>query len=234
MVISVSSWENGISRHEETFVVSIQQSSKITMNKFRVKINLILYFVVNFMIIMVILVFFMVISVNRRLFRYFGSYSGISVIPVILVNRRTDQFLILECVSLLVLEYLCNDAVSFSAKMEFTIVSNCSRTYSYPSSSRRLAVLVRSPKTLPSRNFSAFWQLWALGCNVSSSETAKKTIKTGICGLIKDIFLTPVLLLACLRLGGSREHVQVTCYPFLIGSNYFSIASCFGIIASDN
>ena len=40
------------------------------------------------------------------------------------------QFLILECVSLLVLEYLCNDAVSFSAKMEFTIVSNCSRTYS--------------------------------------------------------------------------------------------------------
>ena len=38
---------------------------------------------------MVILVVFMVISVNRRLFRYFGSYSGISVIPVILVNRRT-------------------------------------------------------------------------------------------------------------------------------------------------
>ena len=38
---------------------------------------------------MVILVIFMVISVNRRLFRYFGSYSGISVIPVILVNRRT-------------------------------------------------------------------------------------------------------------------------------------------------
>ena len=33
--------------------------------------------------------FFMVISVNRRLFRYFGSYSGISVNPVILVNRRT-------------------------------------------------------------------------------------------------------------------------------------------------
>ena len=57
------------------------------MNKFRVKINLLLYFVVNFMIIMVILVFFMVISVNRRLFRYFGSYSGISVI---LVNRRTE------------------------------------------------------------------------------------------------------------------------------------------------
>ena len=40
----------------------------------------------------VILVFFMVISVNRRLFRYFGSYSGISVIPVILVNRRTHFF----------------------------------------------------------------------------------------------------------------------------------------------
>ena len=38
---------------------------------------------------MVILVFFLVISVNHRLFRYFGSYSGISVIPVILVNRRT-------------------------------------------------------------------------------------------------------------------------------------------------
>ena len=38
---------------------------------------------------MVIFVFFLVISVNRRLFRYFGSYSGISVIPVILVNRRT-------------------------------------------------------------------------------------------------------------------------------------------------
>ena len=74
-------------------MVSIQQSSKITMNKFRVKINLLLYFVVNFMIIMVILVFFMVISVNRRLFRYFGSYSGISVIPVILVNRRTGLFL---------------------------------------------------------------------------------------------------------------------------------------------
>ena len=31
---------------------------------------------------------FMVISVNRGLFRYFGSYSGISVIPVILVNHR--------------------------------------------------------------------------------------------------------------------------------------------------
>ena len=44
---------------------------------------------VNFIIIMVILVFFMVISVNRWLFRYFGSYSGISVIPVILVSRRT-------------------------------------------------------------------------------------------------------------------------------------------------
>ena len=40
---------------------------------------------------MVILVFFLVISVNRRLFRYFGSYSGISVIPVILVNRRTPE-----------------------------------------------------------------------------------------------------------------------------------------------
>ena len=38
---------------------------------------------------MVILVFFVVISVNRRLFRYFGSYSGISVIPIILVSRRT-------------------------------------------------------------------------------------------------------------------------------------------------
>ena len=61
------------------------------MNKFRVKINLILYFVVNFMITMVIWVFFMVILVNRRLFRYFGSYSGISVIPVILVNRRTGK-----------------------------------------------------------------------------------------------------------------------------------------------
>ena len=60
MVILVSSGENGISRHEETFVVSIQQSSKITMNKFTVKINLLLYYVVNFMIIMVILVFFMV------------------------------------------------------------------------------------------------------------------------------------------------------------------------------
>ena len=77
-------------------MVSIQQSSKITMNKFRVKINLILYFVVNFMIIMVILVFFMVISVNRRLFRYFGSYSGISVIPVILVNRRTGMDALLQ------------------------------------------------------------------------------------------------------------------------------------------
>ena len=41
------------------------------------------------MIIMVILVFFLVISVNRRLFRYFGSYSGISVIPVNLESRRT-------------------------------------------------------------------------------------------------------------------------------------------------
>ena len=48
-----------------------------------------MYFIVKFMIIMVILVFFLVISVNRRLFRYFGSYSGISVIPVIFVNRRT-------------------------------------------------------------------------------------------------------------------------------------------------
>ena len=61
------------------------------MNIFRVNINLLMYFVVNFMIIMVILVFFMVISVNRRLFRYFGSYSGISVIPVILVSRRTAK-----------------------------------------------------------------------------------------------------------------------------------------------
>ena len=31
----------------------------------------------------------MVISVHFRLFRFFGSYSGISVIPVTLVNRRT-------------------------------------------------------------------------------------------------------------------------------------------------
>ena len=62
------------------------------MNKFRVNINLLMYFVVNSTIIMVILVFFMVISVNRRLFRYFGSYSGISVIPVILVSRRTGKF----------------------------------------------------------------------------------------------------------------------------------------------
>ena len=61
------------------------------MNIFRVNINLLMYFVVNFMIIMVIFVFFMVISVNRRLFRYFGSYSGISVIPVILVSRRTAR-----------------------------------------------------------------------------------------------------------------------------------------------
>ena len=60
------------------------------MNKFRVNINLLMYFVVNYMIIKVILVFFMVISVNRRLFRYFGSYSGTSVIPIILVSRRTD------------------------------------------------------------------------------------------------------------------------------------------------
>ena len=48
-----------------------------------------MHFVVKFMIIMVILVFFMVISVNRRLFRYFGSYSSISVIPDSLVSRRT-------------------------------------------------------------------------------------------------------------------------------------------------
>ena len=48
-----------------------------------------MYFDVKLMKIMVILVFFLIISVNRRLFRYFGSYSGISVIPVILVNRRT-------------------------------------------------------------------------------------------------------------------------------------------------
>ena len=61
------------------------------MNRFRVNINFLMYFMVNFMIIMVILVIFMVISVNRRLFRYFGSYSGISVIPVILVSRRTDR-----------------------------------------------------------------------------------------------------------------------------------------------
>ena len=59
------------------------------MNIFRININLLMYFVVNFMIIMVILVFFMVNSVNRQLFRYFGSYSGISVIPVILVSHRT-------------------------------------------------------------------------------------------------------------------------------------------------
>ena len=41
---------------------------------------------------MVILIFFLVISVNRRLLRYFGSYSGISVTPVILVNRRTGNW----------------------------------------------------------------------------------------------------------------------------------------------
>ena len=50
-----------------------------------------MYFIVKLIIIMVILVFFLVISVNRRLFRYFGSYSCISVIPVILVNRRTPN-----------------------------------------------------------------------------------------------------------------------------------------------
>ena len=50
-----------------------------------------MYFIVKLIKIMVILVFFLVISVNRRLFRYFGSYSGISVIPVILVNRRTPE-----------------------------------------------------------------------------------------------------------------------------------------------
>ena len=48
-----------------------------------------MYFIIKFIILMVILVFSLVISVNRRLFRYFGSDSGISVIPVILVNRRT-------------------------------------------------------------------------------------------------------------------------------------------------
>ena len=41
------------------------------------------------MVIMVILAFFMVISVSHQSFRYFGSYSDISVIPVILVYRRT-------------------------------------------------------------------------------------------------------------------------------------------------
>ena len=51
-----------------------------------------MYFTVKPSKIMVILVFFLVISVNRRLFGYFGSYSGISVIPVNLVNRRTTQF----------------------------------------------------------------------------------------------------------------------------------------------
>ena len=69
------------------------------MNIFRVNINLFMYFVVNFMIIMVTLVFFMVISVNRRLFRYFGSYSGISVIPVILVSRRTGFHFLLSTVN---------------------------------------------------------------------------------------------------------------------------------------
>ena len=34
----------------------------------------------------------MVISVNRRLFRYFGSYSGISVIPVILVGNGSFRY----------------------------------------------------------------------------------------------------------------------------------------------
>ena len=48
-----------------------------------------MYFIVYCLILMVILVFFLVISVNRRLFRYFGSYSGISVIPVVSVDRRT-------------------------------------------------------------------------------------------------------------------------------------------------
>ena len=79
------------------------------MNIFRVNINLLMYFVVNFMIIMVILVFFMVISVNRRLFRYFGSYSGISVIPVILVSRRTVvpviPWLTIELAQIIVFSY---------------------------------------------------------------------------------------------------------------------------------
>ena len=53
-----------------------------------------MYFIIKFIIFMVILVFSLVISVNRRLFRYFGSDSGISVIPVILVNRRTRLFVV--------------------------------------------------------------------------------------------------------------------------------------------
>ena len=59
------------------------------MNKISVIVHSSYILFVKLVIIMVILVFFLVISVNRRLFRYFGSYSGISVIPVILVNRRT-------------------------------------------------------------------------------------------------------------------------------------------------
>ena len=84
-------------------MVSIQQSSKITMNKFEVKINLLLYFVVNFMIIMVILVFFMVISVNRRLFRYFGyfgtsSYRNFRAVGVFGYPQDKFAFSVLLCV----------------------------------------------------------------------------------------------------------------------------------------
>ena len=50
--------------------------------------------------IMVILVFFLVISVNRRLF-HTGSYSGISVIPVILESRRTAKEELIEFIHFL-------------------------------------------------------------------------------------------------------------------------------------
>ena len=85
--------------------------------------------------------------------------------------------------------------------------------YSYPSSSRRLAVLVRSPKTLLSRNFSAFWQLWALGCDDSSSETAKKNQNRYLWFNKWHLFYASSVA-RMFTSGGSREHVQVTCYPF--------------------
>ena len=77
------------------------------MNKISVIIHSSYIFNVKLIIIMVIFGIFLVISVNRRLFRYFGSYSGILVIPVILVNRRTrpksDPYLILNHSSALIL-----------------------------------------------------------------------------------------------------------------------------------
>ena len=60
-----------------------------------------MYFIVYCLILMVILVFFLVISVNRRLFRYFGYFGKSSYrcywVPSILVSKHTPKVAKIKC-----------------------------------------------------------------------------------------------------------------------------------------